>query len=36
MTLNCWIDNEPANKFYEKMGFKARSQIMEYIIDDED
>ena len=32
MTLNCWVDNKAANEFYKKMGFKARSEIMEFIV----
>ena len=30
--LSCWEGNETAKKFYEKMGMKARSTVMEYII----
>ena len=32
ITLNSWVGNEPANAFYEKMGMKARSSILEYKI----
>ena len=32
ITLNAWPDNEIAMKFYEKMGMKTRSIIMEHII----
>ena len=33
ITLNCWAGNEPARRFYEKMGFKVRASIMECPID---
>ena len=32
ITLNSWVGNTPAEKFYESLGFKPRSIIMEYII----
>ena len=33
MTLNCWEGNEVAKDFYESMGFRVRSCIMERPID---
>ena len=32
ITLNCWTDNKAAKEFYKKMGFNARSEIMEFAI----
>ena len=32
MTLNAWPGNEAAMRFYEKMGLKTRSVIMEHIV----
>ena len=32
ITLNSWNGNEAATKFYEKMGLKTRSRILEYIL----
>ena len=33
ITLNCWEGNDAAKKFYEKMGLKTRSYIMELSLD---
>ena len=33
ITLNVWPGNEAALKFYEKMGMKTRSIVMEDILD---
>ena len=35
IALNCWPDNKAACKYYEKMGFKTRSIIKEYILKNE-
>ena len=32
VTLNVWAGNDPAEKFYKKMGLKAKSTQMEYIL----
>ena len=33
--LNSWPNNEPAIKFYVKMGMKTRSVVLEYILEDD-
>ena len=35
ITLNSWPNNEPAIKFYEKMGMKTRSVVLEFILEDD-
>lgn len=32
VTLNSWEGNDPATKFYKKMGLKVRSSIYEYLL----
>ena len=32
VTLNVWVGNTPAEKFYEKLGMKTKNRHLEYIL----